>query len=148
VDASFQDCRDTRHSTSGFVFVLYGTAFHWGSRKQTTLALSTAVAEYVAASVGAQEAVWVAKLLRDLGLPDRPVLMRCDNQATVKIVENPVSDGKTKYVESRYHYVREAATSGAIKISFVGTKDNLADCFTKVLPREAQRSASARLGLT
>ena len=50
VDADYGGCKDTRRSTSGYVFMMAGGAVSWSSRRQTTVALSTVEAEYVAMS--------------------------------------------------------------------------------------------------
>ena len=68
-DADWGGDQDSRRSTSGYVFLRAGGAVSWKSRKQQTVALSTAEAEYVAASAAAQEAIWLRKLLTDLGHP-------------------------------------------------------------------------------
>ncbi len=66
-DSDWGGDQDSRRSTSGYVFLRAGGAVSWKSRKQQTVALSTAEAEYVAASAAAQESIWLRKLLTDLG---------------------------------------------------------------------------------
>ena len=60
---------DNRHSSSGNVFLLAKVAVSWLSKKQATVALSTAEAEYVALSAAMQEAIWIRRLLADVGEP-------------------------------------------------------------------------------
>ncbi|XP_014624146.1 secreted RxLR effector protein 161-like [Glycine max] len=57
---------DDRKSTSGYVFVLGNKAISWASKKQTTVALSSAEAEYMAATSAACEATWLRKILQDV----------------------------------------------------------------------------------
>lgn len=85
--------------------------FHCGiqsaSRRQPVVTKSTMAAEYVAASQATDELMRVAKLVGDLGLPGTPALLRQDNQSTAHTLNNPIEDGKTKYLQIQTHYVRE-----------------------------------------
>jgi hypothetical protein len=66
VDADYRGCRDTRRSTSGYVFLMAGGQVTWSSKRQTTVALSTVEAEYVAMSRCAQQIVWMHVRLRNV----------------------------------------------------------------------------------
>jgi hypothetical protein len=80
-----------RKSTSGCCFSLGSGMISWLSRKQTSVALSTTEAEYIAASVASREAVWLRKLLAGIfDLELEPTLIHCDNQSCVKLSENLV----------------------------------------------------------
>ena len=77
----------------------------WFSRKQTSIALSTAKAEYIAACSACNEAVWLRKMLS--GLFDAEIDVTdflCDNQSCIKMTENSVFHEKMKHIEVRYHY--------------------------------------------
>ena len=85
-DSDFQGDIDSRKSTSGYVFTLYGGAVCWRSIKQTCVADSTTEAEYVAASEAAKEAVWLKKFIMDLQVipsAGRPITLYCDNSGAV-----------------------------------------------------------------
>ena len=94
-DSDFMgDVRDTR-STTGMIFALYGGAIRWQSRLQPTIARSTCEAEYMAANAGCLEAIWLRKLVSDLGHPhDGPVLISRDNMATLALLLNAVFEDK------------------------------------------------------
>ena len=95
-----------RKSTSGFCFSMGSAMVSWSSRKQGSVALSTAEAEYVSASDASREAVWLRKLVSDLfGTSLEPVVIHCDNQSCIKISENPVFHDRSKHMEMRYHYL-------------------------------------------
>ena len=68
VDASHAADIDTRRSTTGYIFFMSGGPVSWQSRMQTTVALSSMEAEYMAASAATQEALWQARLLQQLGM--------------------------------------------------------------------------------
>jgi hypothetical protein len=61
MDADWATDVNNRKSTSGFVFMLGGAAISWGSKKQTSVALSSTEAEYIATAHAAKEAVWLRR---------------------------------------------------------------------------------------
>ena len=135
-DADWAGDMDDRHSTSGNLFLMSGGAVSWMSKKQATVALSTAEAEYVALSSAAQEAVWIQKLLSDLGTPpDKPMTMMEDNQGAIAIAKNPVAHARTKHIDIRHHYVRELVQKRLIELCYCQTDDMVADVLTKPLTR-------------
>lgn len=81
-DSDYAGDKDTRRSTSGFIFLHLGGAISWGSTRQSCTALSTTEAEYIAASNATKEAIWVQRLLLQIGrLQPGPVRLLCDNQS-------------------------------------------------------------------
>ena len=93
-----------RKSTSGCCFNLGSAVISSCSRKQTSVAHSTAEAEYMAANTVAREAVWLQKLLARLfGQIPGPTVIHCDNQSCIQMSVNPVFHDKTKNIEIRYH---------------------------------------------
>ena len=80
----------------------------WCSRKQTSVALSTAEVEYIALCVSVREAVRLCKLLADLfGHEMDSTIIHCDKQSCVKLSENPVFHDKSKHIAMKYHYIRD-----------------------------------------
>jgi hypothetical protein len=130
-DADWANCTETRRSVTGYVINMYGTAIIWASKKQPVLATSTMGAEYIAASMATDDALMVIKLLNDFGVPARPLPLFCDNQSTCKVLENPIENGRSKHLDVHWHYVRERVSMGDLKVTWVRTKDNVADIFTK-----------------
>ncbi|GKD16822.1 hypothetical protein Tco_1205980 [Tanacetum coccineum] len=108
-DAGFETDRDDIKSQTRYVFILNRGAVDWKSSKQSTTAMSATEAEYIATSEAAMEVVWIRKFI--LGL-----------------------EGARHY-HRRYHYVRECIELGEINLLKVHTDDNLADPFTKALPK-------------
>ena len=126
-----------RRSTSRNVFLLGGGAITWFSRKQSSVALSTVEAEYMALSVATQEAVWLRHLQEELGVTETgPTLIYEDNQGAISMAKNPVFHKRTKHVQIRYHFLREAVEQGTITLKYCCTDDMLADSFTKALARD------------
>ena len=93
-------------NTSRCCFSLGSTAMSWFSRKQKSIALSTAEAEYMAASQASCEALWLRKLLVDLFDQElRPTLIYCDNQSCIQLSKNTIFHDWSKYIEIRYHFI-------------------------------------------
>ena len=147
-DADWAGDRDDRHSTTGHVFLMSGGAVSWLSKKQTTVALSTAEAEYIALCSATQETVWLRRLLMDLNLnPCNATTLMEDNQSAIAIARNPVAHTRTKHIDIRYHYVREAVQEGTIDICYCPSADMIADILTKPLSRERFEKLRLQMGM-
>ena len=147
-DADYAGDIETRRSTTGQAFLWGGAAISWGSKIQETVAASTTEAEYVAAGMAAKEALWLRRLVRELGGDDKPVVMHCDSQGAMAMMHNPTSSNRTKRIDVTHHFVRECVETAAISVTQVGTADMVADCLTKALPTDAFNKCRAALGLT
>ena len=107
-DADWGGDLDDRHSTTGNVFLLAGGAISWVSKKQAVVALSTSEAEYVALSLAAQEAAWLQKFLTELQITSKPIVIMEDNQGAIALARNLIAHSRTKHIDIRYHFIREA----------------------------------------
>lgn len=89
-DADWAGDKEDRKSTSGYIFQIAGGPVSWRSKKQDTVALSTAEAEYVALSSAAQECVWLRRLNSELGnLSEGSTTILEDNQSCIAMARNP-----------------------------------------------------------
>jgi hypothetical protein len=123
-----------KHSTSGFVFMLNKAAISWGSKKQTSVALSSCEAELMAGSEAAKEAIYHRRYQAELGYADpKPTKLAMDNQGSIAIAYNPELHTKTKHIARRHFFIRELVEDQQISVPFVKTVDNWADFFTKPL---------------
>ncbi|GJY15084.1 putative RNA-directed DNA polymerase [Tanacetum coccineum] len=148
-DASWQCDKDDTKSQTGYVFVVNGGAVDWKSKKQTTIAMHATQSEYMAASEAAMEAVWIRKFVEDLGVMpsiSKPINMYCDNSAAIIFANEPGVMKGARHFLRRYHYVREQVESGEIKLIKVHTDKNLADAFTKALPRGKYKNLQTQRG--
>ena len=137
VDSNHGRCVDTRRSVTGFIFFLGCCVICWQSKQQTSVALSSMEAEYMAACAASQEAIWLIRLLKEFGcLFTKPITLMEDNQSCIYLSRNPGDFAKSKHIDMRYHFVREQVEAGTIILKKVDTKDNLADIFTKPLDRQ------------
>ncbi|XP_019178996.1 PREDICTED: uncharacterized protein LOC109174195 [Ipomoea nil] len=134
-DSDWAGCPVDRKSTSGYAVFLDTNLVSWVSRKQRTVARSSTEAEYKGLADVSAEVTWVVSLLRELGLHSgTPATLWCDNLGATYLAANPVFHARTKHVEIDYHFVRDKVAAGDFIVSFVSTKDQLADIFTKPLP--------------
>jgi hypothetical protein len=123
-----------RKSTSGCCFSLGSAMISWKSRKQSSIALSTAEAEFIATCSASCEAIWLQKLLTGLfDLEMEATTILCDNQSCIKMTENPVFHDRLKHIEIRYHYIRDMVQRRALKLLYVSTDEQVADVLTKPL---------------
>lgn len=100
------------------------------------MSLSTTESEYIAAATAAKEAMWLRTLLSGIGYKcDKPTMMYVDNQSTIRLVRNPEFHKRTKHIDIKYHYIREKVENREIDVAFVPTGRQLADIFTKALPK-------------
>ena len=149
-DADWAGDLDNRHSTTGNIFMMGGGPVSWLSKKQAIVALSTSEAEYVALSFATQEVVWLRKLLiTDLkSTSQKPTVLMEDNQGAISIAKNPVAHARTKHIDIRYHYIREAVQNGTINLCFCPSENMIADLLTKPLPRGRFTMLRDAMGLT
>ena len=120
----------------------------WKSKKQPTISCSSAKAEYRALAKLTSELQWLKYLLSDLGINhSHPIPVHCDNQAAIHIAENPVFHERTKHIEIDCHFVREKIQSRLIAPTYVRSRDQLADIFTKPLGADAFHRLVGKLGV-
>ncbi|XP_075104163.1 secreted RxLR effector protein 161-like [Nicotiana tabacum] len=135
-DSDFQSDRDSRKSTSGYVFTLGDGSISWRSIKQSCVADSTMEAEYVAASEAAKEAIWLRNFLKELNVVpsvQAPIVLYCDNSGAVAISKEPRSHERSKHIKRKYHLIRDITQRGDARVLKIASEDNLADPFTKSL---------------
>ena len=119
----------------------------WGSKKQNSVAISTAEAEYVAAASCCAQLLWIKQQLSDFGLKIEQVPIFCDNTSAINIAKNPVQHKRTKHIDIRHHFLRDNVEKGLISMNFCTTEEQIADIFTKALAREHFERNRMELGM-
>ncbi|KAJ0444073.1 putative RNA-directed DNA polymerase [Helianthus annuus] len=86
----------------------------------------------------AAEIIWLTHLLQELRAlpPSRPTLL-CDNQSALFMTQNPISHKRSKHIDLDYHFLRELVLSGQLATKYIPTKLQVADIFTKSLPKSS-----------
>ncbi|GJT64186.1 retrovirus-related pol polyprotein from transposon TNT 1-94 [Tanacetum coccineum] len=146
-DADHAGCKDDCKSTSGGLQFLGEKLVSWSSKKQDCTAMSTAEAEYVSLSACCAQVIWMRTQLLDYGYKYNRIPMYCDSKSAIAISCNPVQHSKTKHIDIRYHFIKEHVEKGTVELYFVGTEYQLADLFTKALPKERFEYLVHRIGM-
>jgi hypothetical protein len=147
-DSDWGGCVDDSRSTSGYLFSLNSGVFTWSSKKQETTAQSTAEAEYIAAASAVNQAIWLRKMLKDLGHEQiEATKIMCDNSSAVSISKNPVFHGRTKHIKIKFHFIREVQQSNEVMLIHCSSEEQLADIFTKPLPKERFETLRQMIGI-
>lgn len=107
VDSDYAGDLDKRKSTTGYVFTIAGGAVSWLSKLQTVVALSTTEAEYMAATQACKEAIWIQRLLVELGHKQQKIIVYCDSHSALHIARNPAFHSRTKHIGVQYHFEKE-----------------------------------------
>lgn len=88
-------------STTGYIFDIGSRAISWSSKKQSTVSLSSTEAEYKALCSSTCEAIWLRRMLEDIGEGQQePTTIICDNQSTIKLRNNPVCHKRSKHIDT------------------------------------------------
>ena len=134
-DASFADETETRCSSSGFCFQLFGGMIHWKAIKQKSVTTSSTEAELLALTVTAKEYIWWTRLFKNLRLDLESPVILCDNQQTLRLLqkETPKLATKLKHIDIHQCWLRQEVQCGNISVEWVETKKMIADGLTKSL---------------
>lgn len=139
----------TRRSTTGFAFLYAGGAISWGSRLQHCVTLSSMESEYVALGEATQEAVWLRRLLKDMGeTVVGPTCIKEDNQGCIQFVQSDRVSRRSKHIETKERYVREQCDQKLIRLEYCSTETMAADLLTKPLGTTKVKQLSRLLGLS
>ena len=147
-DAAYANTNDLK-STSGYVFLAKGGAITWRSKKQSTIALSSTEAEYVALSEARCEACWLRNLYDELGYKqNNPMLIKGDNNGSIMMARNPQFHKRSKHIDTRWHWIRDLVERNVVKIESCRDPDQTADVLTKALAKPKHQKHVGEMGLT
>jgi transposase InsO family protein len=146
-DSDYASCEDTRKSTTGYVFLLFGGAISWQSKMQPTVAASNTEAEYMACSAAAREALWLRQLLPNFGVECTPLLIRGDSQGALGAIRNHTVTARTKHIDIIHQFVRDRYSMGQLDLEHVAGSQNLADVLTKPVPGPKHKFCCDGMGM-
>lgn len=137
-DSDWASSVKDRRSTTGYCFALTkeGPVISWKTKKQPTVALSTCEAEYIGLATTTQESMYLTQLLNGM---DRKrytcTKLFGDNQGAIALSKNPVNRQRSKHIDVKYHFIREAVNEGKIRIEHCPSEEMAADVLTKPVTR-------------
>ena len=121
-------------------------AFFAKSRKMKLVTLSSTESEYVALCEAAREAIWLRRLLDDIGFTQNdPTLMWQDNKSTIDMVNGHRNFQSSKHINPKFHYTGEMVNNGNLRLEYKPTEEMIADVLTKALPAKSHIKLSERL---
>ncbi|MCH82618.1 cysteine-rich RLK (RECEPTOR-like protein kinase) 8 [Trifolium medium] len=135
IDADWGSCQVTRRSTTGFCIYLGDSLITWKSKKQATVARSSAEAEYRALASVTTELLWMKQLLSDFGISVPLVKLLCDSKSPIQLAHNLTTHERTKHIDIDCHFLRQHVQSGFLNLIHVKSNQQLADCLTKPLAK-------------
>nr|GEX99589.1 copia protein [Tanacetum cinerariifolium] len=135
-DADHAGCQETRRSTSGSAQFISDKLVSWSSKKQKSTVISTTKAKYIAMSGCCTQILWMRSQLTDYGFDFNKIPLHCDNRSAIALCCNNVQHSRSKHIDIRHHFIREQVERGVVELYFVTTDYQLADIFTKALPRQ------------
>jgi hypothetical protein len=148
VDSDFAGDLDKRRSLTGYVFTIGGCAVSWKACLQSTVALSTTEAEYMAISEACKEAIWLRGLYSELCGVTSCITIHCDSQSAICLTKDQMFHERTKHIDVRYHFIRGVIAEGDVKVCKISTHDNPADMLTKPVPGAKFGLCSSLVGIT
>nr|GEX88587.1 hypothetical protein [Tanacetum cinerariifolium] len=134
-EANHDRCLDSRKSTFRGIQFLGEKLVSWMSKIQDCTAMSSAKVEYVELSASCAQVMWMRTQLKDYGIDYNKIPLYYDSQSAIAISCNPVQHSRTKHIHTRYHFIKKQVEYGIIELYFVITGYQLADMFTKAIPK-------------
>ncbi|GJU86104.1 putative ribonuclease H-like domain-containing protein, partial [Tanacetum coccineum] len=130
-DSDYGGANLDRKSITGGCQFLGHRLISWQCKKQTIVATSTTEAEYVVAANCYGQVLWIHNQMMDYGFNLMNTRIYIDNESTICIVKNPVFHSKTKHIEIRHHFIRDAYEKKLIHVLKIHTDNNIANLLTK-----------------
>ncbi|GJR57267.1 ribonuclease H-like domain, reverse transcriptase, RNA-dependent DNA polymerase [Tanacetum coccineum] len=135
-DSSYGVNTQEGKGTTGIIFYYGESPISWSTQKQATVALSSCESEFIAATAAATQALWLKRLLSKLThTQEEKITIQVDNKSAIALMKNPVFHGRSKHIDTKYHFIRECVEREDIQVEFVSGEYQKADILTKALPK-------------
>jgi hypothetical protein len=106
-NTDYAGCKIDRKSTSGTCRFMGRSLVPWASKKENSVALSTAEAKYIAAGHCCAQLLWMRHTVSDYGYKLSKVPLLCENESAIRMADNPVEHSRTKHIDIRCHFLRD-----------------------------------------
>ena len=124
------------------------TLIGWKSRKQSSIATSTAEAEFAALSELCSEIIWYKLLIKDVkDEVNQAIKVFEDNTTCIHMASMEKMQSRSKHRDIKYHNVREAIKEKLIELQYCETERNIADMLTKHLSIQKHKEITEALGI-
>ena len=130
-DADFAGDKEDRKSTFCHIILMGNSPICWYSKKQNTVATSTAEAEYTSTSECTKKVLWIRNILIELFNKKSPITIYTDNMASKICIENGEINTKLKHISIKYYFNKDNIINNRIKLEYKNTNEMLADALTK-----------------
>ncbi|GJY42172.1 ribonuclease H-like domain, reverse transcriptase, RNA-dependent DNA polymerase [Tanacetum coccineum] len=139
IDNSYGVNTQEGKGTTGIIFYYGESPISNGStQKQATVALSSCESEFIATTTAATQALWLKRLLSKLThSQEEKVTIQVDNKSAIALMMNLVFHGRSKHIDTKYHFIRECVEREDIQVEFVSGEYHKADILTKAKPRRS-----------
>ena len=127
---------DDMKSTVGYAFLLGTGVFSLTSKKQDNVALSTAEAEYVSTTLARTQAMWLRKIMNDIGeKQEESTPFFWDNKSAIAMPKNPINHDATRHIKLKNHFIKDVVEEKEVNLVYCRIEEQVADIFTKTLPK-------------
>lgn len=148
VDADWAGDHNDRKSNTGYCFIFNGALIAWASRKQTSVALSSTEAEFVAFAEALRELIWIQRVLNDFDEElEEPIKVFEDNQGCIKLLNDRTCHQRVKHIDIKYKFVHDYISSKQIVAVYCPTDNMIADMLTKPLDGQKLSRHARGMGL-
>ena len=135
-DSSYGVNTQEGKGTTGIIFYYGDSPISWTTQKQAIVALSSCESEFIAATAAATQALWLKRLLSRLThSKEEKVTILVDNKSAIELMKNPVFHGRSKHIDTTYHFIRECVEREDLQVEFIRGEHQKADILTKALPK-------------
>nr|GEW90532.1 ribonuclease H-like domain, reverse transcriptase, RNA-dependent DNA polymerase [Tanacetum cinerariifolium] len=135
-DSSYGVNTQEGKGTTGIIFYYGESPISWSTQKQATVALSSCESEFITTTAVATQALWLKRLLSKLThSQEEKVTIQVDNKSVISLMKNPIFYGRSKHIDTKYHFIRECVKREDIQVEFVNGEYQKADILTKALPK-------------
>jgi hypothetical protein len=139
--------KDSRRSTTGYVFTIGGTTISWISKLQKVVALSKIEAEYVGATEASKEMIWLQRFMEELGKKQENSRLYCNSERAIHLAKKSAFHSKNKHIQLRYHFIRSTLEDGNLNLEKIHISLNPTDMLTKGVTKEKLSSCLVLVGL-
>jgi len=94
----------------------------WAIKRQATIAMSTAQAEYISAASCCTQLLWMKHQLEDYQINANSITIICDNTTAICLSKNPILHTRAKHIEIKHHFIIDYVQKGILDIQLIDTE--------------------------